>query len=242
MIGDLIINQTPESFRVIGEQLDTPLFQEQDVAAVIDSISALSQETFPIVLAHHNILPQSQSRIDIYTETINSGLVRSRLTNCGRTVIYCHGHIHTEPIEILQVPDSETRIIAWSVPPLVDGFDKIEIHYGSDGIPIGCTAHRYRVQDDGGVTCSPKRNERIAFFSHAARRQVDNKIITVLSQLEYAKYIRGPEIERRLKANGLLYKRATIKDLLLEAEWLGFVRIENREDDLPDWQVEKLQP
>ncbi len=36
-------------------------------------------------------------RIAPYTEVVNGGNVRRRLTNCGKPVVYLHGHIHDDP-------------------------------------------------------------------------------------------------------------------------------------------------
>jgi len=95
----------PAAFPLLGETLDTPAFDQNTVNGLCDSIRALSTANIPIVVAHHNILPQALPRLAMYTETINAGIVRSRLSHLQRPVLYCHGHIHDYPLEVIHEPE-----------------------------------------------------------------------------------------------------------------------------------------
>jgi hypothetical protein len=83
------------------EQLDTPAFFEDDVDAVARKIDELPGHSLAIVLSHHNLLPQALPRIEIYAEAVNAGLARSRFSRCKHPIIYCHGHVHETPIEVV---------------------------------------------------------------------------------------------------------------------------------------------
>ena len=57
-----------------------------------------------VIVAHHNLLPQRLPRLAPYTELVNGGALRASLGELGKPVLYLHGHIHEDPIEILRSP------------------------------------------------------------------------------------------------------------------------------------------
>ena len=93
-----------ELFCEIAEQLDAPVFDKSHLDEVSVQIKALGRNCVPVVLAHHNLLPQQTPRLAPYAEVSNAGMLRTRLTSLGRPVIYCHGHIHEELIEVVSNP------------------------------------------------------------------------------------------------------------------------------------------
>ena len=111
---------SPDAFDLIGHQLDTPAFDKEHLHALLSAIADLPATSVPIVLAHHNLLPQAVPRIEIYTEVINGGMMRSRLAQCSHPVIYSHGHIHEDPVEVVSFPKTtEGRLVSVSAPNLV---------------------------------------------------------------------------------------------------------------------------
>ncbi len=103
-----------------------------------------------IVLSHHNLLPQAIPRVALYAELLNAGVARSRLLGLHKTILYCHGHIHDDPIEVLTDPQNPgSQVILISAPTLSRGFNTITTEFGRKGFPLGCiiTAHRLRKRD-----------------------------------------------------------------------------------------------
>lgn len=75
------------------QQLDTPAIHSDAIGGVCASIKTTSPSCVPVVVAHHNLLPQRLPRLAPYTELVNSGALRSSLMELDKAVIYLHGHI-----------------------------------------------------------------------------------------------------------------------------------------------------
>jgi hypothetical protein len=228
-----------DAFSLIGEQLDTPAFLEEHVATLIQDLEHLPRTTAPLILAHHNVLPQAMPRIEIYTEVINGGLARSRLAACDRAVIYCHGHIHTDPIEI--VSDAKTpagMLIAVSAPELQKGFNLLDIAYGKSNTPIGCAVVPYRIEAHGGVTRG--REIRIPLIRGLRRYDLDDllKIIVAKSTGTYQRFQDISEaVKREIPTQP---QTRTLADAMLEAEWLGLLELSHRDSEPQHWHIRRI--
>jgi hypothetical protein len=132
------------------EILDTPLITEPTIQATLEHLSLRSPPL--VVVGHHNLLPQYTPRIAPYTELLNSGLLRSRILSSQKKVIYLHGHIHDDPIEVISSPYYPSSLLAAiSAPQVSAGFNILDFEFDSKGGVLGCEAicHRYK---DGGVS------------------------------------------------------------------------------------------
>lgn len=231
-----------DAFALIGEQLDTPAFMDEHVQDLVRSIEEMDKSSVPIVLAHHNALPQSIPRLQIYTELINGGLFRSQLASCDRPVIYCHGHIHDDPVEqLIDHRYPKSRVLFVSAPLLVHGFNVIEIVFARNGLPIGCEVHKYRISNHGsvdkkGTVSMPLAgNELLPHFD-------DDKTRAVLS-ICGSDPIRFKELRKMLQDQiGLRPKKDTVRDVVVEAEWLGLVEINDRELPPEHWKIRRVGP
>lgn len=234
-----------EAFSLVGEQLDTPAFLEDHMTSLRLAIDELKPTTIPVVLAHHNILPQAVVRVDIYTEVINGGLVRSRFSQCQHPVIYCHGHIHDDPIEIVSFPAPDSGpLISISAPLLSDGFNLIEVWYGQKRVAVGCVVIPYRIQRDGVVKREDSKVVRMP-LRHASRYSDlgDHRIPSVLPPMRPWEYERFHEVLAKARAeSGTHTQERSLAEPLLEAEWFGLVRILNREKDYEYWQIQRIAP
>lgn len=231
---------TDQAFELIGEKLDTPAFLQTDIENMCAEITANGRRVMTIVVAHHNILPQALPRIAIYTEVINGGLVRSRFSRLGQPVIYCHGHIHSDPIEIVTLPgEISSRVICISAPELTEGFNLIKIEFGEKEFPLGCIVTPYRINKD----CSIYGQTDIRIPLAAIREAEDlghHRLVEFLSGIS-----RDPKRFKDVISDvrghvGVQIQESTLSNVLLEAEWFGLVEIINREDDCKHWQVRKL--
>ena len=235
----------PESaFQVIGEQLDTPAFLEEHVAELVQRIAALGPECLAVAVAHHNLLPQAQVRIDIYTEVINGGLLRSRLASCGRPVLYCHGHIHQDPIEIIQNARAPCgRVVSISAPELVAGFNLIEVFFARSGLPAGCEVTPYRVGDAKEIQETPALRVPLVAPRDAQRIAEGNDVLAALLLVLGANYRRFRDVLQAVREQAnTRHQERTVAGAIMEAEWLGLAAINDREEEFRHWSIRKSGP
>lgn len=116
-------------------QFDTPAFSEKSITDLLELTTALPSDRLIAVVAHHNLLPQRVTRISPYTELVNSGAVRASLMEAKRPILYLHGHIHTDPVEILNIPGGDA-LVCISAPRADAGFNIIEIVFTRAGTPL----------------------------------------------------------------------------------------------------------
>jgi hypothetical protein len=229
------------AFKLIGEQLDTPAFEDEHVNSLVRKINEVSSTSVPLVLAHHNILSQVTPRVEIYTELINSGLFRSRLASCSRPVIYCHGHIHDNPVEELkhhQYPSS--KVIFVSAPLLYNGFNVIEIEFARNNLPLGCIVHKYRTNPSGAVDNTESVDIPLVDSGMLAKFS-DEKLASLLNVCDknFKRFERIRELIKEDIGRGI--HRSTVRDLILEAMWLGLVEIKDRESEYKYWTVRRYE-
>lgn len=129
-------------------QFDTPAFNQESIAELATNGQLGECSGLLIACAHHNILPQRLTRLAPYTELVNSGAFRGTLAELGRPVLYLHGHIHEDPIEILQVPGGEP-VVAISAPAATSGFNVLDLIFTRSGMPLSCQVTPWRFNDSG---------------------------------------------------------------------------------------------
>jgi Calcineurin-like phosphoesterase len=229
-----------DRFDLLGEVLDTPAFSADEIDKVRHQIDKMSIEVLPIILSHHNILPQKRPRVSLYSEVLNAGYVRSRLSRCRRPVIYCHGHIHQDPVEIVAPPDlSASRLICISAPEFKDGFNLIELYYGERNQALGCVVRPVRIGDDGAL--EDKNEIRIPLQSSRDREKVAHQRMSEFLGGISRGIKRFHEIVTDIRKHAKsTVRESTVADVLLECEWLGLVQITNRNDEKKHWQIRGL--
>ena len=116
-------------------QFDTPAFSDASISELVEFASSLPREQQLVVVAHHNLLPQRLTRLAPYTELVNSGAVRSSLMEAKRPILYLHGHIHTDPVEVLSVPGGDV-LVCISAPAAEAGFNVVEVVFTRSGNPL----------------------------------------------------------------------------------------------------------
>lgn len=242
LLDDYAASAAPsDAFSVIGEQLDTPAFQHEQIETLMHSIGAMDDRSVPLVLAHHNVLPQAIPRVDLYTDVMNGGLVRSRLTACSRPIVYCHGHIHDDAIEVVLDPRRPRgKLIVVSAPELIKGFNTLTFYFARNALPLGCEIVCYRLRNDGAVVpATPVRVSLIPRDSIAMYR--DDVLQSVLESLT-ASPVRFEILRNQLNSTReSAYQRNTIRDSLIEGEWLDLVEIVNREHQTQHWQIRRRE-
>ncbi|SMP79539.1 hypothetical protein SAMN06265222_1335 [Neorhodopirellula lusitana] len=223
-------------FELEGERLDTPMFDLEHIRKLRSDIDDTALESVPIVLAHHNLLPQELMRVEIYTELINSGQFRTSLVRCNRPVIYCHGHIHTDPIEIISDARLESsQLICVSAPQLVEGFNELQFHFSKDDHPLGLSVLLHRLEPNGLVTVTDEL--RIAFTNRGMFVSEDTTRLRDSFESDQSRF-------RKLKSeyDSKLASPTTdveFADILLEAEWHGLVDLEHKASIPSNWIVRR---
>lgn len=235
------------SFAMIAEQLDAPVFENDHIDKICDSLQSAKPTMLPIVLAHHNLLPQTTPRLDVYTELLNSGVMRTRLLRVGRPVVYCHGHIHDGPVEVVSDPRvGDGKLILVSAPELIDGFNVLTVSFNNHDLPLGLEIKEYRLTNSGSVDVNETLRiplGRISQLQQLLEPEIQRTIAACVATSQPISQVRDRFIENS-KVSGAATKPQyeTLRDWLLEAEWLGFVVLENREAEVRELRVRKVAP
>jgi len=140
----------------VYEKLDTPAVDERVIETLCHDITELRKGVLPIIIAHHNLLPQSIPRIAPYTELINGGQLRKQLLRTGRQVLFLHGHVHDDPIEIIhdaRLP--EARIVCIAAPAIQHGYNEIELYVSKSKGVLGCRITPMRFKAGQGLNREP---------------------------------------------------------------------------------------
>lgn len=218
---------------ILCNELDTPVIEEKDITTAIKCIQQ-NETCLPILLAHHNLLPQRTIRLVAYSELLNGGHLRDKLMTLNKPVLFLHGHIHDDPIEIINSPRyKKSKIICISAPLFIPiketsskniGFNKIKIIFGDD-VPIGCEIELHRLN---GAKMERKK-ERIRFWdppNTVALLTEEEKIFSYVdSKMVYLNKIKS-------RYNGREEKKLTIEEVeeyVDRLSWLGLVEYENRD-------------
>jgi hypothetical protein len=247
------------------ENIDTPIFMTEDIDAAVDLIQSAEETCMPVILAHHNLLPQRRPRVAMYTELINSGYMREKLLKSNRPIIYLHGHIHDNPIEIIHSSKYEkARLICISAPLLVPnkiykkekvGFNIIRILYGHHNIPIGCEITLYTIfNDDVDI-----RKDRIPFWNLP-----NSKVLADEKERKILEYVPGNEIyfgellskleeegeffnvkksgghANELEQEGESSRIKELEEYINALSWLGLVEYEKRDECIVMRTVKRL--
>jgi len=229
--------ETPkDAFDPVGEELDTPAFHRTHVEDMSFDIGGQSDKSVSVVVSHHNILPQSTPRIALYAEVVNSGFVRSELVRTPSPIIYCHGHIHSDPIEVVQDPSGgNSMLICVSAPELIDGYNKVLVFFNKRDIPVGCRVVRCKV---AGNSIDRDDVIDIPFYCPSDCDEVcDDGLLKFVKALD-RKYFRFDELkEKYFQVFEKNAQKKILKSMIEEAEWYGLVRVLDRDKDFEYWQV-----
>lgn len=218
-----------------AEVIDAPAYAEEHINAVYEAIRGSEAKTVAVLIAHHNILQQAQPRFDVYTDVINAGMFRARLTSLALPIIYLHGHIHDDPIEdVRQLAPDAGQLICISAPEFRTGFNIVEVHFSDEGTPIGCVVERTRVRPHGGTSTEPSVRIPFVRYEMAISGVATHLAAHLLSNPSCSSLI-GAQLG--LREGGRPATEAEVADALEEVEWLGLVEVINRERPHRNWRI-----
>jgi len=226
---------TPEdAFSLLQEQLDTPLFDDADLSDMCEKVSGMAANELPVVLAHHNLLPQAITRIDIYTEVLNGGMVRGRLSSLGRPVVYVHGHIHSDPVEVVVNPAEQGgECVFISAPLFTKGFTVLDVHCSRAGSPIGLSVTRHELLEHGAVV--PRPPIRIPISKRTGLRDSDPNYETVAAHLQERSTIKN--IRLSMNERYPLMSEKDLSEIVCEGFWACRLDIMNLDQAPEKWHV-----
>jgi hypothetical protein len=228
-----------DAFAILGEALDTPIISKDDLEIVCRDIRTADKSTIPLVLAHHNILPQALPRVSVYTELLNGGNIRSRFCHLNRPILYCHGHIHDRPVEIIHEPvHPGSKVICISAPELKRGFNVVEIVFSSRNVPIGCRIILYELDMRDGDVFS--KEQLVPLQEPNSYRFIGSKGLLSLLGATPEEELRFSEVMDIAKRKRLKLTKSTMAEILGEGKWLGCFQITNQDQDPDYWYVKRL--
>jgi len=221
------------------EDLDTPMFNTENIDSLANCIRNSNINCVPIILSHHNLLTQNVLKVELYAELINSGYMRDVLISLNRPILYLHGHLHNDPVEIISSPYYKySKIICISAPLLFPntryksrnfGFNKIKIFYSNDLTPIGCEIINNKFAD-----LSPeKRIVRVRFWDlpHTMALMTDQEK-DLLKLMDREMYL-GDLKQISDKKVGRISSLEEIEKLVEELDWLGLVEYRKESETNP---------
>lgn len=213
-------------------QFDTPAFNEGCINEIASSSETLGGDLL-IVCAHHNLLPQRLPRLAPYTELVNSGALRATLAELGRPIVYLHGHIHEDPVEIVHVPGGDP-LVCISAPEASAGFNILEMVSTQQGLPLSCRITQWRFNRGGQLR--PQKPVTISLVGNR-RRSASGALSQIYSSLLKTGEIYWAdmmEIGKDIFTNDVEEQLGEALELLAAD---GRVTIENHDLDRPNWIV-----
>lgn len=229
-----------EDFEIFGEKLDTPAASQSHIGDIETYIKDNAKDNIAsIVIGHHGLLPQPVIRTEIYTEMINGGHIRFLLNSLEYPVIYCHGHIHDDPVEMITQPIYEkSNLITISAPEYCEGFNIIELYFSGKNIPIGCVIKPQRMKNFGGVRPEMpirirlQKNKNIADYCH--NKVSDIYKLIPASEIFFRDFINNSSVR------ALMLSKEDLSSILLELEWIGVIEIDNRQREHSSWIIKRV--
>jgi hypothetical protein len=221
--------------------LDTPYVSKEAMANVIQASSSASGGSI-LMCAHHNLLPQRVPRISPYAEMLNAGFFRSALLDTNKNYIYLHGHIHDDPIEVIERPSERfgnirsNAIVTISAPPIWQGYNEVALFHDQSGDIFLVRVTLYRLNASGFIGNFSDQNTR--FIPLVGRNEVllSSKMITLWDYLK-ANTRTFPEIEETV--TGL--KDDELENALMAIFCAGLIDIKNLGLARHRWRITALE-
>lgn len=215
------------------ETIDAPALAQDDIGEVCEFVLTRDDVGLPVLIGHHNVLQQALPRFDLYTDLVNAGMFRSRLSSLDRPVLYLHGHIHSDAIEIVeQATPDHGQLVSISCPEFKDGFNRIDVCFNDDGVALGCIITKFRVRlhsgiaQDGEPIRIPLLQQEPALSSvarDAAAHVLADPEIGLIS-----------ELHKRL---GGTISMEEVGEAVQELEWLGILQVLAAGKAIRSWRL-----
>lgn len=222
------------------ERLDVPAVHVDAIDRICSDINDAEIDIANILVAHHNLIPQAIPRISPYTEMVNGGDFRASLLDIHKPLIYLHGHVHNDPVEVIKRPrDMGGMIILVSAPMLEDGFNIIEVAFSDANLPLGCSIHPYRLSTSGHIKSGKVIS--IPFWPHMPNygvlAQLSRDALSILMASPTTYY--GDLVRACEKIAVKIDSEDLLAQALRELQWLGFISIDNHDNPYSHWRIQR---
>lgn len=221
----------------LTEQVDAPMIDDATLDALdteLDAYQRRHAQGVSVVVGHHNLLPQIIPRVAPFSELVNSGKLRSRLSARNYPICYLHGHIHDGPIEVIFNQDHpDGCVIAISATQYIDGVNIIEFHFDESGEPLGLVVIPIKQDERGTITRPPPR--RISFRQGRHRVAAISPLARSIFYDTFAKstILHFNELLKAHPDDGA----EAVENAVLELEWIELVQIHNRDRKPHKWNI-----
>ncbi|HEX8224630.1 MAG TPA: metallophosphoesterase [Allosphingosinicella sp.] len=214
----------------IYENIDTPAVDDAAITQLVETLNELPEDSLPVICAHHNLLPQETPRLAPYTELVNAGSIRAALISCDRPLLYLHGHLHTDPVEVVRVPGRQrSAIVSIAAPIFRSGFNLLEIAF-SESVPLGCRITPYRLQ---GSHVIKEATLTVPLWSaEEGLRLATRNGRTVMGTLRPDTIHYRADLLREMDFEGV-----ALDDALVELQWLGVIQIADMNRPSSQWRI-----
>ncbi len=220
--------------------LDTPYVSKEAMSNVIQTSSAASSGTV-LMCAHHNLLPQRIPRISPYAEMLNAGFFRSALLDTNKNYVYLHGHIHDDPIEVIERPSERfgnirsNAIITISAPPIWQGYNEVALFHDQSGDVFLIRVTLYRLNASGFVGNFSDQDTR--FIPLVGR----NEVLLTSKMIKLWEHLRNntrtfPEIVQSLSH----FEEDELENALMAIFCAGLIEIKNLGLPRHRWRISTL--
>lgn len=212
---------------------DTPLFRQNDLEDARQAILKGGTELVNLVVAHHPVLPQELPRVALYPEPVNAGQARNHFMTADRSVVYLHGHTHSDPVEeVRRFRPTIESFLTVGVPELENGFNILEFQFADDNRPLGVIITF--MGNRRGI--GPSANlEPVRVQLPGGRRSPNGRADDIYREL--IKTGQGPYSSRHVASKFELDQQAA-NDYVLELEWYGrAVVLGERRAEILDFRI-----
>jgi 3',5'-cyclic AMP phosphodiesterase CpdA len=217
------------------ERLDAPLISKASLSAIDATLydrPTTATNIIDVIVGHHNLLPQLTPRIAPFAELMNAGQLRAILSSKEYPIIYLHGHIHDDPIEVvINQSNKGGGVYSISAPEFHKGFNKLTFWFNGENQALGTEITPIRIDDNGVRQRHPSikipyhfGSTRFSRMSPLARRLLGNA-----SARQPATYFRD------LCASYSKDSEAAIFHALHELAWIDAIQIDNYDRPPQDW-------
>jgi hypothetical protein len=225
----------------IYEQIDTPYFRAIDLEEIASRIGRERKTT--LVVSHHNILPQYIPRISYFGEVLNAGYARRLLLQTNANILYLHGHIHDDPIEIIRQPSSpDTQVISVSAPEIWKGFNKISIFFTDERRPFLIKITQYRIGKDGMLELGEGAHPILLPLMNSPGELLKKDVYRFWSYMEnelhkrHGEVFNWEELNEHAEAAGI--QAGVVEPVILALYCSGMIHISNFSDSFATWRIE----
>ncbi|KFC74525.1 Metallophosphoesterase [Bosea sp. LC85] len=220
-------------------QLDTPYVSAPMLNSLMEHLLEAKQ-AFGVIVGHHNLLPQKTPRISPYAEMLNAGFVRTQLLSACKPILYLHGHIHQDPIEVVSDPRKlGSQVVSIAAPEIAGGFNELILFITDHDDLVGVRVIPYRSRPADGTLVE----EEHCFIpaSLNSRTALDSNAFALLSKLKQYRVDRDRDLLFWNELSDLFQPKLAdniLEDTLVMLHSSQYIEIHGLSRSNKDWKIQ----